>query len=300
MLTGRSPFYKRAKAELAYQVVLENMRPLRPQDSERLGITDSIWDMMVTCWDKKISARLQIESVIQCLTKAARVWAADVPAFLLASEAGIAQVTGLKGEDAQTFVDKLYKVPLLAVTRALALGTDIQGQTLASTEISSPSGKTYLTHLRAICSASEVLPTPLVLPGNLDNLGTLPANSNGPANIHKANYQGRVVAVKALEARHIQAPDNMHNVRTRWFIPSLFILTRWACQRLVKEVIGWAWLRHENVLPFVGITMQPNQFSIVSEWIPNGDIMSFIAHNPNRNLFPLVSRDDQRDSFERS
>ena len=110
MLTGRSPFHKRAKAELAYQVVQENKRPLRPQDSERLGITDSIWETMVTCWDKKVSARLQIESVIQCLTKAARVWVADVPAFLLANEAGIAQVMGLKGEEAQNFVEKLYKV----------------------------------------------------------------------------------------------------------------------------------------------------------------------------------------------
>jgi len=86
------------------------MRPLRPQDSERLGITDSVWDTMVTCWGKKVSARLQIESVIKCLTKAARVWDADVPVFLLASEAGIAQVMGLKGEEAQGFVDKLCEV----------------------------------------------------------------------------------------------------------------------------------------------------------------------------------------------
>ena len=121
MLTGRSPFYKRAKAELAYQVVRENKRPLRPQDSERLGITDSVWDMMVTCWDKKVSARLQIESVIQCLTKAARVWVADVPAFLLASEAGIARVMALRGEEAQIFVDKLYKVTI--ASRSSSIGS---------------------------------------------------------------------------------------------------------------------------------------------------------------------------------
>ena len=68
--------------------------------------------MMVTCWDKKVSARLQVESVIQCLTKAARVWVADVPAFLLASETGVARVMDLRGEEAQVFVDKLYKVVL--------------------------------------------------------------------------------------------------------------------------------------------------------------------------------------------
>lgn len=73
-------------------------------------MSDLIWDMMVTCWEEKVSARLQIESVIKCLTQAAGVWAADVPAFLLSSESGIAQVMGLKGEEAQNFVDELYKV----------------------------------------------------------------------------------------------------------------------------------------------------------------------------------------------
>ena len=79
---------------------------------------------MVTCWDKKVSARLQIESVITCLTKAARVWTADVPAFLLASEAGIAQVMSLKGNEAQKFVDELYKV----VLEPRALNSDADAQ----------------------------------------------------------------------------------------------------------------------------------------------------------------------------
>jgi len=112
VLTGRPPFYKRGKTVLAYEVVKEDKRPLRPQDSERLGITDSVWAMMVTCWDKRDSARLQIESVITTLTKASRDWVADVPAFLLASEAGIAQVMALKGDEAQKFVDGLCKVIL--------------------------------------------------------------------------------------------------------------------------------------------------------------------------------------------
>ena len=125
MLTGRPLSYKRSGMMLVYGIIQENERPLRPQDSERLGITDSVWAMMVTCWDKKVSARLQIESVITCLTKAARVWTADVPVFLLASEAGIAQVMSLKGNEAQKFVDELYKVVL--EPSVLSLDTDAQG-----------------------------------------------------------------------------------------------------------------------------------------------------------------------------
>ena len=160
---------------------------------------------------------------------------------------------------------------------------------MTSAGINSPSGKTYLSRLRAICNASGVLPTPLVLPGNLDGLGTQSVDSNDLAIIHKATYQGRMVTIKALKARRIQAPDDTHKVRG-YSDRSIVTDTRLVgpLQRLVKEVIGWAWLRHENILPFVGITIQSNRFSVVSEWIPNGDIMSFVAQNPGRNLFPLV------------
>jgi hypothetical protein len=82
--------------------------------------------MMVTCWDEKVSARHQIESVIKCLAEAAKVWVADVPAFCLASETGISQVMGLKGEEAQSFVDESYKVSLFGL-QAFIVYADVQG-----------------------------------------------------------------------------------------------------------------------------------------------------------------------------
>lgn len=82
--------------------------------------------MVVACWEEKVSARLQIESVIKCLMQAAKAWVADAPAFLLASEAGIAQVMSLKGEEAQSFVEKLYKVTHFG-PQVLTVGADVQG-----------------------------------------------------------------------------------------------------------------------------------------------------------------------------
>lgn len=81
---------------------------------------------MVTCWGEKVSARLQIEVVIQCLVQASKVWVADVPAFMLASEAGITQVMSLKAEGAQDFVDNLYKVTPFG-PQALTVDADVQG-----------------------------------------------------------------------------------------------------------------------------------------------------------------------------
>jgi len=60
-------------------------------------------------------------------------------------------------------------------------------------------------------------------------------------------------------------------------------------QRFAKEVVGWKWLRHENILPFVGVASIPPPFSMVSVWMENGNIMGFIRATPEQNPFGLVS-----------
>ena len=51
--------------------------------------------------------------------------------------------------------------------------------------------------------------------------------------------------------------------------------------------MGWKWLRHDNVLPFLGVTSMP--FRMVSPWMENGNIMNFLKYNPEQNPFDLVS-----------
>ena len=127
-----------------------------------------------------------------------------------------------------------------------------------------------------------------MLSKELGDLGARPLKSSGSADIYKATYRGRAVAVKALKIHHTQTPEYTHKVRTQRFA-SVVNYTHRISQRLIKEVVLWAWLRHENIAPFIGISAQSTRFLIVSEWIPNEHIMSFIASNPGRNLFPLVS-----------
>ena len=55
---------------------------------------------------------------------------------------------------------------------------------------------------------------------------------------------------------------------------------------LAREVVGWKWLRHENILPFIGVTPD---LAIVSDLMEHGNIMQFIANNPHHNRFHLVS-----------
>lgn len=53
--------------------------------------------------------------------------------------------------------------------------------------------------------------------------------------------------------------------------------------------MGWKSLRHDNVLPFVGVASIPSPFSVVSAWMENGNIMNFMKVTPDQNPFSLVS-----------
>ena len=59
-------------------------------------------------------------------------------------------------------------------------------------------------------------------------------------------------------------------------------------QRFCKEVVAWKALRHQNVLPLLGVTMSSNQFTMVSEWMLNGNINEFVKVHRDANRFELV------------
>ena len=50
----------------------------------------------------------------------------------------------------------------------------------------------------------------------------------------------------------------------------------------------WSALRHPNVLPLQGATMTETQFTMVSEWMPNGNINEFVWTHPDADRFELV------------
>jgi len=63
-------------------------------------------------------------------------------------------------------------------------------------------------------------------------------------------------------------------------------LLTWGFKLLAREVIGWRWLQHENILSFVGVTPD---LAIVSDLMEHGNAMEFIANNPRHNRLHLVS-----------
>jgi mitogen-activated protein kinase kinase kinase/serine/threonine-protein kinase TNNI3K len=48
----------------------------------------------------------------------------------------------------------------------------------------------------------------------------------------------------------------------------------------------WKRLRHQSIIPFIGVTQDPLQF--VSEWMPNGTLIDYLNGNPGANRVGLV------------
>ena len=173
------------------------------------------------------------------------------------------------------------------LSRTFGFDFDISLQALSQTGISQQSGKTYLKYLQRLCGASGVLPASFMLTDGFDDLESQPFTSGGFADVYKATYKGLPVVAKALKTTSIDDFENVHKVND----PSsgqIGELAHALSQRFAKEVVGWKWLRHENILPFVGVTSIPPPFSMVSAWMENGNIMSFIKVTPDQNPFTLV------------
>ena len=107
------------------------------------------------------------------------------------------------------------------------------------------------------------------------------------ADVSKGEYLGSPVAVKHLRVyeggrgQFFKVPST-YSVHTRF---STF--TQWLC----REVIGWKHLKHPNILPLLGVSMVANAsyFDILTEWMPNGNLMQYAKSHPEVNRLQLVS-----------
>ena len=134
----------------------------------------------------------------------------------------------------------------------------------------------------------RILPTSFLLTPTFDEYGTKPFAKGGYSEVYKATIGGRCVAVKALRFADTETVENARKVGGLFLPPRKERFT--LCHELlVKEVVGWKWVHHENILPFVGVLSKPPLFSIISEWMENGNIMNFIKTRPDYNRLRLVS-----------
>ena len=139
--------------------------------------------------------------------------------------------------------------------------------------------------LSKICKARTIIPASYVLQQDSIRIGGV-RYYGGSADVSDGEYSGLPVAIKRLKTNEGDSD--------RVFKVPLTDIAHYCCsaftQRLCREIIGWKHLSHPNILPLLGISMSadPHCLLILSEWMPNGNVVQYTRFNPEANRLQLV------------
>jgi len=63
VFTGRYPFGE-LRTPVVITAIVNDKRPARPQETQKLGLTDQVWDMTLRCWGKDPVNRPTVMEVV--------------------------------------------------------------------------------------------------------------------------------------------------------------------------------------------------------------------------------------------
>ena len=133
------------------------------------------------------------------------------------------------------------------------------------------------------CSRNHVIPRAMQIPDCSE--GSVEVECGGFANVSRGTFGGRQVAIKVV---HVYITDNLDLIRS----VSLLLVPPYTeingSQRFCREGVAWKHLRHPNILPLLGVTLNEYRFALVSEWMENGNISGFIERDRDANRTELV------------
>ncbi|KAJ6532126.1 kinase-like domain-containing protein [Mycena vulgaris] len=94
------------------------------------------------------------------------------------------------------------------------------------------------------------------------NCDEQPTFTGGSSDIYSASYRGQRVALK----------------RMRTFQVNTYSKSKDICLQFCREALVWLTLRHENILPLIGIDREtfPLYFCMVSPWMSNGTVLEYL------------------------
>ena len=108
----------------------------------------------------------------------------------------------------------------------------------------------------------------------------------GLADVSNGDYLGYPVAIKYLR---MNEGDSGRVFKVPLHKPVHHPCSTFT-QRLCREIIGWKHLSHKNILPLLGVSAStnPHGFCILTEWMPNGNVIQYARSNPEADRFLLV------------
>jgi len=158
-------------------------------------------------------------------------------------------------------------------------------QVLSRSSLDSKLRRRGLLLLSKICKAHSIIPVSYVLRWELIRVGKIHYHT-GFADVSDGEYLGLPVAIKCLKMNEGD-PDRIFKVT---LVDLMYHHRPTSIQRLCREIIGWKYLSHPNILPLLGVSVSvdPRCFRILTEWMPNGNVMQYAKSNREANRLRLV------------
>lgn len=201
----------------------------------------------------------------------------------LSSEDERKSILALSEEDARLFIEIIDGVRLPRTvfgSRSPIFSLDVKAFRDARLEPRLRQLALYV--LGELCGRIGHLPNSYLLSDKFD-LSGIPHASGGFADLRRGALKGRYVTVKTLR---VYESDDSGRIRKVGNQATSFHQFTHTVQRFCKEVAIWKNLSHPNILSLIGVpdTLEDGRFSMVSEWMANGNIVEYVRSNAGNHI----------------
>ncbi|KAJ6457322.1 kinase-like domain-containing protein, partial [Mycena sanguinolenta] len=127
--------------------------------------------------------------------------------------------------------------------------------------------------IRKLVRRSDKLPSALFISG-ITGKEEHPTFGGGFADIYRASYSNRVVALKYMRAVQYMRGSDVRTLRLKF----------------CREALVWKELCHPYILPFLGIEESsfPSRLCMVSPWMEHGTVLNYLKQHGHGNVDKLL------------
>ncbi|KAF9647764.1 kinase-like protein [Thelephora ganbajun] len=262
VFTGQVPFPEN-KQPAAMKKIMDGERPLRPQKTTRLGLSDEFWEVIQSSWAHGMEQRPPVETFVEFLEKATPNIAVleeltefdatsteHVQKFSYMFEYGDNTLLGMREDETLTLIEVFDRV----------LNSSLNDGQLRSR---------CLRGLQKVSARCGLLPKSYWIPSSsLVQQDGASSAAGRVSSTCQRSVDGRLVVVKAI------SPDSVDNFNS-------------FKRRLYTDAVMWKRLRHPNVASFLGFRSD-SPFSLVYLWVSDGNLSDYLCEHPGVDKLGLV------------
>ena len=196
-------------------------------------------------------------------------------------------VPSLRGENLIWLVEFLDNVYLHVPHPPFCL-TLTPSQVVDKLDLAHPALSICFFELRSICGTRRIIPRSSTISSAPLSVGDQPFASGGLADVYEGSFNDSKVCVEKVRMYSNRGPQGVEKVRylSCHFSGSRF-LRDLRLQMFYLETVTWQHLKHPNIVPFLGATVDPPQ--LISVWMPGGFLTGYINEHPESCRLALVS-----------